>query len=112
MPAPMREKAGACSKTLTEKPARCSNPAAVRPPRPAPITAMLVARSMRSSDGACCWPRPSISLLQRRRQQSRDRKTVDDDELVTEQQCVAFEPYLIDVTADTEQLGHALHRGL
>ncbi|SPA14223.1 hypothetical protein CBM2633_A50109 [Cupriavidus taiwanensis] len=40
MPAPRRENAGACSYSLTWKPARCSRAAAAVPPSPAPTTAI------------------------------------------------------------------------
>src|SRR5262245_9128149 len=41
IPPPTSVSAGACSYTRTSKPARCSATAAVSPPRPAPMTAIL-----------------------------------------------------------------------
>ncbi|CFW41693.1 Uncharacterised protein [Bordetella pertussis] len=41
MPAPRREKAGACSYRRTLKPARAMSAAPAVPPRPAPMTAIL-----------------------------------------------------------------------
>src|ERR1700730_15397599 len=51
MPAPIRENAGACSKTRTVEPARCRKPAAHKPPRPAPMTATRCFRPTPSMRG-------------------------------------------------------------